>query len=378
MDVQEKTAITEEHLLRKAGSLGELLEQFRDRISPLLIGGQEWERLLERSRELPSTFAAFPFGFELPLHEIRPGADLGISVVGGTRSAGFFEKKWRSADVDPYIASVVRLLNETAVQESPLRQIVGRKMMLEFDIGSTLNGMRPDPGIFLRPVKRPVIGGLGTQAIQDIGVVLDAMAKIAGWDLAAEQRQVQQIYSGLKPGTQIESFGVFPARRKGVRIAVVGFRESRDVVAVLKHAGWRGQHSIVESTVSSFKTRDAFAHMGVHFDVHASGVGPTLGLSFVTQDKNPEEGRYWLDSPKYWTALFDGMRAEGLGIPDKLSEVANWPAEAEVLFDESGSFVLLRGIHHIKLVWNKNRIEKVKAYVFLLMGSWGHDENPAG
>ena len=378
MDVQEKSAITEKRLLHRASSMGELLEQFRNRISPLLIDGREWERLLELARELPSTFAAFPFGFELPLHELRPAADLGISVVGGTQSAGFFEKKGQSEGADSYMAGIIRLLSETEAMESPLRQIVGRKMMLEYDIGSAHSGVRMDPGIFLRPAERSVAGGYGSQGGLDIDVVLDAMATVTGWDLSAEQRHAQQIYSALKPETRIESFGVFPARGKGVRLAVVGFRKSRDVLEFLERAGWRGQHSLIASTVSRFDARDAYAHMGVHFDVHAKGLGPALGLSFVTQDRDPEEGRYWLDNSRYWTALIDGMCEDGLGIPEKLSEVAKWPSEAEILFDESGALVLLRGIHHIKLVLKKDRVDKVKAYVYLLMCAWNHGENPAG
>ena len=125
---------TEERLLPEARSLGELLAQLRGRVSPVLIGDPEWERVVDRARGLPVTMAAFPFGFELPLHEPRPRADFGVSVVGGSRSASFFEEGGRSGDADPSTARIARLLHETAREESALRRVAGRKMLLEYDI----------------------------------------------------------------------------------------------------------------------------------------------------------------------------------------------------------------------------------------------------
>ena len=38
-----------------------------------------------------------------------------------------------------------------------------------------------------------------------------------------------------------------------------------------------------------------------------------------------------------------------------------------MLFAKSGGYVLLRGIHHIKLVMSENRLREVKAYVFMVL-----------
>ena len=38
-----------------------------------------------------------------------------------------------------------------------------------------------------------------------------------------------------------------------------------------------------------------------------------------------------------------------------------------MLYGKSGRFVLLRGIHHIKLVVSGNRLQKAKAYVFMVL-----------
>ena len=370
MSIKDEWTVTEDRLRREAGSLGELLEQYRSRISPVLIGGRGWERLVERAKALPANVAAFPFGFELPLHLHRPGADLGVSVVGGTRVAAFFEERGRSADADASTRGIVRLLDATLPEESHLRDVVGRKMMLEYDIDSVEPGAHAAPGIFLQPAERPIVGDRVEQRFRDIDVVLDAIAAATGWSLdTAERRQIERLYRALPRHARMGSFGAFPARGRGFRLAMTGLRTTGDVMAFLECSGWSGDHSTVASTVSRLEERGAFLHAGVHVDIREGGLGPSLGLSLFTRDKEPKDGRYWLDRPRYWTALIDAMRDEGLAVPEKLSELAKWPSNAETLFCKSGAFVLLRGIHHIKLVVNGERVEQVKGYVFLLMCS---------
>ena len=81
MRLEDQWAATEQQLAREAESLGEILAKLRGHISPVLVGGTGWERLLERARGLPATMAAFPFGFELPLQENGPNADFGVSLT---------------------------------------------------------------------------------------------------------------------------------------------------------------------------------------------------------------------------------------------------------------------------------------------------------
>lgn len=371
MNLEEQCSATETLLSSEAGSLGELLELLRDRVSPALIGDPEWMRLQECARELPATIAAFPFGFELPLHERRPHADLGVSVVGGTVSATFFEKEGASKDAGSSAAGIAGLLRATEPGDSPLRQVVGRKMMLEYDIEATLGGGRADPGLFLRPAERPILGDGADQRLRDIGCVLDAIVTAAGWRPdAAEHRQVERVYRAQTPGTRIDSFGAFPSRERAIRLAVSGFRTSCEIVAFLERAGWPGQRATAASAVSRLEERGAFVGAGVHFDVHADGLGPTLGLSFLAKKREANDPRYWVDSPDQWTSFLNCLRAEGHGLGEKIAALAQWSSGAEPLFCRSGAFILMRGIHHIKLVLKGDRVEQAKGYVFFLVCSW--------
>ena len=303
--------------------------------------------------------AAFPFGFELPLHESRPKADFGAPIVGGSRSAGFFEEAGRSRDASPSAAGIARLLAETEVEDSPLhRGIVG----LEYDIDTTGRGSHPEPGVFLYPTEQALVGDRSQPRLRDLGVLVDAVASAAGRELGAAQRRTAgEIFLAMEPDTFVQSAGAFPSRGSGLRLALRPFRTTDRLMVFLERAGWPGQHPFVASTVSRYEERGAFAYLGVHLDVQADGVGPALGLSFYAP------GAHWVKDIRHWLPLVDGIRDDAMAVPEKLSALVNSWSATETLFDASGPFMLVRGIHHIKFMVTGGRIEQVKAYVFMLM-----------
>lgn len=66
---------------------------------------------------------------------------------------------------------------------------------LEFDIGLPPGDSPPNPGIFLRPSERPIVGDGAGQRIRDISVGLDSLVYAAGWAPdAAERRQVERLH----------------------------------------------------------------------------------------------------------------------------------------------------------------------------------------
>ena len=89
--------------------MGELLGHFRSRISPNLIGEAQWERVLECASRFSVTMGALPFGFELPLHERRPQADLGLSLASGTRTAESLRERARVDETDETARAITRL-----------------------------------------------------------------------------------------------------------------------------------------------------------------------------------------------------------------------------------------------------------------------------
>ena len=61
------------------------------------------------------------------------------------------------------------------------------------------------------------------------------------------------------------------------------------------------------------------------------------------------------------------MRHESFIVSEKLAALADWVKEPTTLFAKSGRFILLRGIHHFKLVFSGNELQKAKAYVFIVL-----------
>ena len=353
---------TEQALRREAASLEALLLPFAGRLSPLLIGEAAWRRVWERVGGLPVTLAAFPFGFELPLHEPRPIADLGLSLLGDSLSEEFYTAGARRADADPVTRAIARLLDETRAGDSALRRVAGRKMMLEYDVPRTPDETAPHPGVFLYPAAGVLIGGAFAERRSELGVVVDALVAALGWEPdTLERREAERVFAALAPGAAIRGAGAFLSRRRAIRLAVTDFRTASELVAFLERADWRGNRELVASVAGRMERRDAFGTLGVHLDLRTDGLGTNLGLSFF-----PSAGE-WVKDIEPWQALLDGLGEDGLAIPDKLSALKETSCGLEPVLGRAGSYLLLRGIHHVKLVVNPERVEQVKAYVFWLL-----------
>ena len=366
MDVDEAVTLTQDRLAEEGGTMGELLAHFRNRISPVLIGDPEWERILECAGKLPITMGALPFGFELPLHERRPEADFGGSLASGTGTAAFFQERARTDDADETAGAITRLFRQMDAEDSPLRDIVGRKLMLEYDIGSARDGERSFPAMFLRPGERPIIGARGQ--VDDVETVVDALVSCVGWERNdAEREYVEQAYLAQPGDTRLDSFGVFPSRSRSVRLAIMGFKGRRELRAYLEDTGWPGDLSAVEAVISRFRERANIVRTGVNLDVREEGLGPTLGLTLIVKQRYTKDSRYWLDGLTDWDPFLEALGHEELVVPEKLAALKGWVSKPTTLFGKSGRFVLLRGIHHIKLVISGDELRKAKAYVFMVL-----------
>ncbi len=366
MNIDEAVIVTQDRLAGEGTSMGELIGHFRNRISPVLIGDPEWERILECARTLPITMGALPFGFELPLHARRPEADFGVSLAGGTRTAVHFQERARTDKTDRTSRAIGILFREMDAEDSALREIVGRKLMLEYDIGSAHDGEYSLPGMFLRPGERPILGACG-QA-DDVGTVVDALVSCVGWGMnAAERKNVERVYLAQPADTRMDSFGVFPSRSRAIRLAIMGFKSQQELRSYLEDLGWPGQTSAVDSVIARFMERVNIVRTGANIDVREDGVGPTLGLTLIVKQRYTKDSRYWLDGLTDWDPFLEALSHEELVVPEKLAALAGWVSRPTTLFGKSGRYVLMRGIHHIKLVVSGNRLRKAKAYVFMVL-----------
>ena len=366
MDTDAAVALTQDRLAEEGDTMGELLGHFRSRVSPVLIGDPQWERILENAGRLPITMGALPFGFELPLHASEPRADFGVSLASGTRTAAVFRDLARADGADEITRVITPLFGRMETEDSPLREIVGRKLMLEYDIGSAGDGGRSLPGMFLRPGERPILGARGQ--VTDVRVVADALFSCVGWEMSDPEREnIERVYLAQPEGTRMDSFGVFPSRSRAIRLAIMGFRSRQATWRYLERTGWPGHIPAVDSVIARFDERAGIARTGVNIDVREEGVGPTLGLTLIVRQRYTKDSRYWLDGLTDWEPFLKALSHEDLVVPEKLGALAGWVSKPTTLFGKSGCFVLLRGIHHIKLVVSGDRLREAKAYVFMVL-----------
>ncbi|MCY4358782.1 MAG: hypothetical protein OXD01_14815 [Gammaproteobacteria bacterium] len=360
--MKEDWAWTEECLLHVAGSMGQLLRQIRSHVSKRMLDGAAWERMLARADEVPPTYAAFPFGFEFPLQNSEPRADLGLSLVGDSRTAAIYQDNNCTGTDDPTVARLAWILNETDRERSLLRRVVGRKMLLEYDIETGPDDEYSEPGIFLYPIDDVLAGARAH--LEELRAVYDALVQVGNWQSdAAERQQLEQVYGALPPDKLLRALGTFPSRERTIRIAITPFHRAKEVATFLDRMGWPGDSSMVATTIEPFEAQKAYAYMGVHFDINANGVGAQLGLSFFAQEKE------WLKDITHWTGIIEVMDELGCALPEKLAELTRWSTGSSTLIGKTGPIMLVRGIHHIKLVFGMDSIEQAKAYTFFLMMS---------
>lgn len=366
MQLDEAIRKTQDRLTAEGGTMGDLLSNFRKNISPVLIGDEQWELIVERARMFPAKVGALPFGFELPLHERRPMADFGVSLESGTAAEALFLNRSCGDETDDTAKAVQRLFGQMNTEHSALREIVGRKIMLEYDIGSAPEGEHPHPGVFMRPGERPIIGAGGQ--ISDVSVVADALVSCVGWERNEVQSQtLRDTYLAQPAHTRLDAFGIFPSRSRNIRLAVMGFKSRRDIRSFLERARWPGDFSSVDSLLSRFMEHVKVVGIGVYLDVAEDCLSAEIGLTLIVRQRYTKEKRYWLDGMTDWDPLLNALGHEELVAQEKIAELANWVSKPTTLFAKSGQFVLLRGIHHIKLVMSENQLKKIKAYVFFVL-----------
>ncbi len=366
MDQDEAIAVTQEQLAKEGDTMADLLGNFRDRVDSVLIGEAQWQRILECGNRLPIEQGALPFGFEIPLHEAQPIADLGVSLTSVPRTRAFFEEIERTDQTNETARTVLRLFKQMDAVNPSLRSIAGRKLMLEYDTGSEDFGHASRPGVFLRPNERPITGA--NDQSEDVRTLVEALTSAVGLQWNNEEwKYVEQAYAAQPEHTRTDSFGVFPSRPRSIRLAVMGFRSSKEVRTYLERIGWPGSIAAVESLISRFNERADVERTGLNIDAQEQGIGPELGLTLIVKQRYTKDSRYWLDGLTDWNPFLNALRHEELVIEKKLDELYGWVSKPTVLFAKSGRFVLLRGIHHMKLVMSYDQLVKAKAYLFLVL-----------
>jgi len=123
----------------------------------------------------------------------------------------------------------------------------------------------------------------------------------------------------------------------------------------------------VETVLARFSERTQVVRTGVNVDVRADGIGPALGLTPIVKQRYTAASRVWIDGLTDWQPELEALRHEDRVVSEKVAALVGWVSQPTILFGRTGRFVLLRGIHHIKLVIAGDRVEQIKAYVYMVL-----------
>ena len=118
----------------------------------------------------------------------------------------------------------------------------------------------------------------------------------------------------------------------------------------------------------------SIARIGLNIDVREDGIGPTLGLTLIVKQRYTRDSRYWLDGMTDWIPFLEALDQEDIVYSDKIKALAGWVSKPTPLFAKSGRYIMLRGIHHVKLVISGDQLRKAKAYVFMVLSGAVYDQ----
>ena len=374
MRFEDEWSANEDCLVQEANSLGELLNRIRGVFSPQLIGDPEWEKLTACARDLPPTLAGFPLWIGFPIDNSRPAVCLDVSLLGGTRSAATVGKGENSGDADLLAGVAASLLEKTAKEDSPVRHVVGDRVLLHYDIDATRR-VPIQASVLLYPIRPTLAGDDSVQGMQNFEVALDALAAATGREPdEAERRQLERVFLALEPGTRIGAISASPSIENALRLTVLGFSGTEPTMAFLGRAGWCGEKPPAVRAVARLEANGVLADMnlGIQFDVTAAGVGQALELQIFSANTIYDDTG-WFKDKECWNKLIDGLREEGLASSEKLPQLDKWSFAAKPLFGRSGPLLLLQRIHHFAIMLSADGMHKVNAHVFLLLTRWARD-----
>ncbi len=369
MNIDKAVLLTQERLANEGRTMEDLLKQFRATISNNLIGSAGWKSVLERANRLPIAMGAHPFFFEIPMHSEETAAKLFVALASGTRSATEFLQRTSDDRNFEAVHAVSHLCGQIEAENSPLRNIVGRKMMLKYNTMRDADGSdRLLPGIFLKPDPFPVAGAAGRAS--DVCLIAGALASAMGRQISNSQLdRVRQIYLASPEDTRIDSFGISPSHTQTLQFAVLGFKSRQAIRDYLVNAGWSGRLSAVDAIIARFEKHVEIARIGLNIDVSAEGFEPRLGMMLIVKQRHAKGPRYWIDGLTDWDPILSALRLEELAVPCKSEALANWASKPSKLLANSGYFVQLRGIHHIKLVFDGCELTKVNAFLYMALSA---------
>ena len=331
----------------------DILPIVRGLIPRALIDGAAWDRLLDRTGDLPAWWPSSYFGFEFQLGNLTPAADFFVRMLLDGALVPRYIRRGEAAAPSSPEALLARFLVESKRANSRLAELFDT-VGLECDIAEVPS----PPGVFLK--LRP-----GTQVERDRipGIVSDAIASAVGWSGdEGERRALERAFEALPSGGEVGYVGALPSREtRAIRVIARGIWEP-DLPAFLQRLAYPGPVDRVAEVLADL--RDVSPHFRVAFDVTARGIAPRLGLEMgVLQPEDQQvKPHEWLSTKRRdWLPLVTRVAEKGWCLPEKAHGLLAYPGQ-QTLWGKTRMFHSYKGINHIKISIDDGAVS-AKGYV---------------
>jgi hypothetical protein len=355
---------TQEHLLT------EYLTLIKPHVSSHLIDSASWIQIEAIANLLPSQITNF-FGFECRLGTEAAQADfllcIGAAEVGQQVLTSDSVLPQRLL-AEPVWGQIRDFTNAWQDRTSPIHTNV-HNIWLEFDVDGN-SDVTPIPSCFF-----------GAETIQATSSSLSAshpwmtqtaIPLLRGHPLLpAVEQQLFRCLDTLPTGVQVFQVGLMLARQSElVRICLRGISPTQ-IIEYLSQIGWSGAIDRLQTLLAAVSTQ--IDRIDLDLDIGAAGVAAKIGLEcYLTLQPNYE--------PR-WTSFLDYLVKIGLCLPQKQAALLTYPGymreknhrdiwpshllRLSQFMGQNHENVFMRGLHHIKIVYQAESAIEAKAYCWV-------------
>jgi Rps23 Pro-64 3,4-dihydroxylase Tpa1-like proline 4-hydroxylase len=335
-----------------------------------LIDQESWEQIEAIAQYLPSQSTNF-FGFEWRLGESRARADLllcmgagepGQAMLAGSEVPDMFLAELFQQPIWAQIREFAACWHNTL---SPLHQKVSN-IWLEFDVDKP-STHSPIPSCFFG--SNVIYADPLADPYPHTWITRTAIRLLQGASLSPVlEQQVFRSVDALPLGAYVFQVGLMLARGAGqVRLCIRGI-STRQIIEYLDTLGWSGCGESLQNQL--WELSHYADRIDLDLDIGETGIAPKIGLECYLNFQPKLQ-------PK-WSAFLQYLVTHGLCLPEKQEALLAYPGfvrekthrdqfPAHLLnlsnfLGNHHEVVFMRGLHHIKVVYQADRAIEAKAY----------------
>jgi hypothetical protein len=340
-----------------------------------LIDLEQWDRISSIGLAIPSAATTF-FGFECRLGQPDAKADLLLCADATEAGRRVLAANAYSIDLPqelmqhPVWQNVRHFSTNWESEVSVLYEQV-RNIWLEFDVAESEMGEIPVPSAFFGP--EPLFATPDATEEEHPYAWVWQQALPLLWGRSVSQPIVQNLircFAALPENAYVFQIGLMLAREwDGVRLCIRDISPA-GILEFLSSVEWQGDINVLRDRL--IELSDMLDRIDLDIDI-SDRVLPKIGLECYLRQQPKFESR--------WTTFLDSLLLQGLCLPQKYQSLMNypgfirkrmnpelWPTKLDklsMLLGASHEWVIFKGLHHIKLVYQEASFKEAKAYLYV-------------